>query len=82
MKKKDEGYFLEVDVQYLQKLHKLHNVLPFLPERMKIKKVEKLVANLHDKTEYVMHIRNLKHALNYGLVFKNVHRVVKFNQNA
>ena len=27
---------------------------------MKIEKVEKLVANLDDKTEYVIHIRNLK----------------------
>ena len=36
----DEGYFLDVDVQYPEKLHELHNDLPFLPERMKIKKVE------------------------------------------
>ena len=36
---------------------------------MKIEKVEKLVANLHDKTEYVIHIRNLNPALNYGLIF-------------
>ena len=76
----DEGYFLEVDVQYLEKLHELHNDLPFLPERMKIEKVEKLVANLHDKTEYVIHIRNLKQALNHGLILKKVHRVIKFNQ--
>ena len=62
----DEGYFLEVDVQYPEKLHELHNDLPFLPEKMKIEKVEKLVANLHDKTEYVIHKRNLKHALNHG----------------
>ena len=27
---------------------------------MKIEKVEKLVANLHDKTEHVIHIRNSK----------------------
>ena len=32
----------------------------FLPERMKLEKVEKPVANLHDKTEYVIHIKNLK----------------------
>ena len=32
----DEGYFLEVDVQYPEKLLELHNDLPFLPERMKI----------------------------------------------
>ena len=54
----------------------------FLLERTKIEKVEKLVANLHDKTEYVIHIRNLKQALNHGLVLKKVHRVIKFNQNA
>ena len=38
-------------------------ILPFLPERMKFEKVEKLVTNLHDKTEYVIHIRNLKHLI-------------------
>ena len=49
-KQSDEGYFPEVNVQYLEKLHELHNDLPFSPERMKIEKAEKLVANLHDKT--------------------------------
>ena len=78
----DEGYFLEVDVQYLEKVHELHHDLPFLPERMRIEKVEKLVANLHDKTEYVIHIRNLKQALNHGVVLTKVHRVIRFNQNA
>ena len=75
----DDGYFLEVYVQYPEKLHELHNDLPFLPEKMNIEKVEKLVTNLHDKTEYVIHIRNLKEALNHGLIFKKVHRVMKFN---
>ena len=32
----DEGYFLAVDIQYLENLHKLHNHLLFLPQRMKI----------------------------------------------
>ena len=64
-----EGYVLEVDVQYLEILHELQNNLPFLPERMKIEKVESLVANLHDKTEYVIHKRNLKQSLRHGLVF-------------
>ena len=66
----DEGYFLEVDVQYPENLQNLHNDLPFLPERMKIEKVQKLLSNLHDKTEYFIHIRNLKQALNHGLVLK------------
>ena len=47
--KSDKGSFLKVDVQYTKNLHELHNDLPFLPERMKIEKVEKLVAKLHDK---------------------------------
>ena len=63
-------------------LHELHNDLPFLPERMEIEKVEKLLTNLHDKSKYVIHIRNLKQALNHGLILKNLHRVVKFNQKA
>ena len=81
-KQNDERYFLEVDVQYLKKLHEIDNDLPFLPERMKIEKIEKLVADLHDKNEYFIHIRNLKQALNHGLVLKKVRRVIKVNQNA
>ena len=37
---------------------------------MKIENVEKLVSYLHDKTEYVIHLRNLRQALNHELVFK------------
>ena len=80
----DEGYFIEVDVPYPEKIHEDHNDLPLLPDRMKIEKVEKLLTNLHDNnnTEYVIHKRNLKQALNHELVLKKVHRVIKFNQNA
>ena len=45
----DERYFIEVYVQYPEKVHDLHNDLPVLPEIMKIEKVEKLVAKLHYK---------------------------------
>ena len=55
----DEEHFLEIDVKYLKNLHELHNDLSFLPERMKVEKFEKLVANLHDKTEFVIYINNL-----------------------
>ena len=78
--KSDEEYFLEVDVQYLETLHQLHNNLLFLPEGMKIENVEKLVANLHNKTEYIIHIRNLKQVLNHKSVVKKVHKVIKFYQ--
>ena len=58
-------------------------IYPSLPERMNIEKVEKVGANLYDKTEYVIHKRNLKRALNHRLVLKKVHiAVIKFNQNA
>ena len=45
---------------------------------MKLEKVEKFVANLSDKTEYIIHIRNLKQALNHGLILKKLHRVMIF----
>ena len=49
---------------------------------MEIEKVQKFVANLHDKTKYVMDIRNLKQALSQGFVLKKVHRIIKLNQKA
>ena len=56
----DEGYFFEVDVQYLEKLHELHSHLPFLLERMKIEQIEKIAANLYDKNAYIIQIGNSK----------------------
>ena len=56
--------------------------MPFLPERMKIDKTQKLVCNLHDKKKYVVHISILKQALDLGLKLKKVHRVIEFNQEA
>ena len=49
---------------------------------MKIEKAEKLEANLHDKTEYVIHIRNLKQALNHALVLKKFYRIITCKQKA
>ena len=49
---------------------------------MKTDKAEKLVVNLHDKAEYIIHIENLKHALNNGLVLKIFFKVIKFSKNA
>ena len=63
-------------------MHQLHNGLLFLLERMKLEKFEKLLTNLHDKSEDAIHIRNLKQALNHGLILKKVHTVIKFNQKA
>ena len=78
----DKGYFLEVDIEYPKQLWSSHKDLPFLPERKKLEKVEKLVCSIEDKEKYVIHIRALKQALNHGLILKDVHRVIKFNQEA
>ena len=51
-------------------------------QSMNTEKVENLLVNLYHKIEYFTYIRNLKQALNHGLVSKKVHRVIKFNQNA
>ena len=59
-------------------MHQLHNGLLFLLERMKLEKFEKLLTNLHDKSEDAIHIRNLKQALNHGLILKKLHRVMIF----
>ena len=57
----NKGYFLEVDVEYKKKMFNLHNDLPFLFEKNKIKKCNKLVSDVHDKKNYVVHIKVLKH---------------------
>ena len=49
---------------------------------MKIDKSEKLVCNLLNKKKYVVHIKSLKQALNHGLKFNKVHRIIEFNQKA
>ena len=77
----DIGYFLEVDVESPKKLFNSHKDLPFLPERRKLQKVEKLVCSIEDK-ENVIHVKALKQALNHGLILTRVHRVIQFNQEA
>ena len=78
----DKGHILKVDVDYPKELNDLHSDLPFLPERMKINKCTKLVCNLYDKQNYVVHIRALKEALNHGLKLKKVQKVIGVCQEA
>ena len=63
-------------------LNEFQNDLAFLLERIKIEKIEKLVAYLYDEREYVKHIKNLKQTLNHKTALKKVQRVIKFNQGA
>ena len=45
--KRSEAYFVEVDIQYTEKLHDL----PFLSEIKNVDKVRKLAAKLRDKNK-------------------------------
>ena len=81
VKKGKRVYLLEVDVEYPKELHENHNELPFLAERMKIGREEKLVPNLKNKKGYVVHIKELDQALKHGLKLEKVHRVIEFRQS-
>ena len=48
-------YFLQVDIDYPEELFNLHRDLPFLPERKKVNKLEKLISSIVDKEKYVIH---------------------------
>ena len=81
-KNNNKGYILDVDIDYLNKLQNLHSDLPFLPERMVINNTKKLVCNLNDKNNYIVHINLLMQALDHGLKLRKVHRVMEFEQEA
>ena len=79
---KSTGYLLEVNIEYPKMLFNSHKDLPFLPERKKVEKVEKLICSIEDKEKYVIHIRALKQALSHELKLKKVRTVIQFNQKA
>ena len=81
-KEGDVGYLLVVDVEYPKTLRMLHSDLPFLPDRMKVNKVKKLVCNVADKENYSIHIFALKQALNHGLKLIRVHSAISFKQES
>ena len=56
-------------------------IFHFYLKKGKLKKL-KNVANVHDKVEYVIHIRNLKQVKNNGLVLYKMRRVITSNQKA
>ena len=43
--------------------------------------VKKLVPNLMDKNNSVIHFRNLQQCLELGMKFKKIHRILKFKQS-
>ena len=70
---------LEVDLIYPEELHDLHNDYPLCPERVECDKgVKKLIPNLRDKNNYVVHYKTLMQCLRLGMKLKKIHRGIKF----
>ena len=61
----DNTYFLEADLQHLEKLHELLNDLPFLPEKIKIEKSKSLYLIDFEK-DFLKLINNAVSGKNYG----------------
>ena len=73
---------LEVDLEYPKDLHALHNDYPLAPERVMCKNnVEKLIPNLSNKKNYVVHHDTLKQYLDLGMKITCIHRGIKFNES-
>ena len=73
---------LDVDLEYPEDLHNLQNDYPLAPERVEMGNVEKLILNLNNKTNYVVHYENLKLYENLGLKIAKIHRGIKFEESA
>ena len=93
------GHFLEVDLEYSDRLHELHNDYPLGPEKLavssdmlskhgkkiadkyeiKVVDVKKLTPNLGDKSNYVVHYRNLQLYLSLGMQLTKIHGALEFS---
>ena len=74
---------LEVDLEYPEELHDLHNDYPLCPERVECNNgVKKLIPNLRDKNNYVVHYKTLMQYLSLGMKLKKIHRGIKFTESA
>lgn len=78
----DQGYMMDVDIEYPRHLHDDHSDLPLLPtnEIPPIGKDKKLMTTLTNKNNYVCHYTTLKQAINNGLRVTKVHRILVFYQ--
>ena len=99
--KSPTGYFLEVDIEYSDKLYKLHNDYALTPEKLavfsdmlskycknttdkyeiKVGDAKKLIPNLGNKSNYVVHYRNLQLFLSLEMKLTEIHGVLEFKQS-
>ncbi|XP_065226437.1 uncharacterized protein LOC135849786 [Planococcus citri] len=78
------GYVLEVDLEYPDHIHDLHSDFPFCPEKQNTfesSKDTKLIASVQNKSNYILHLRNLTQCLSNGLILTKIHRILEFEQS-
>ena len=80
---RDIPCILEVDLKYPEELHDIHNDYPLAPESIKLKgsTVSKLIPNLNDKQNYILHYTNLKLYESMGLKIGKINRGIRFEES-
>ena len=78
----DQGYILEVDVEYPGNIRMSHSDLASSLKEWKLISVLSLHVQKKNKENYVIHITALKQAINHGLKLTNVYRIIQFDQDA
>ena len=70
------GYLVECDMEYQNDLHNEYNDLPFMPERVTINRMEKLVPTLFHKSKCICNLDMLRQAEDHGLIVMNYGRIL------
>ena len=93
----DIGFFIEVDLNYPDKIKEKTKHFPFPPEKKvnpddiseylkeilpdTYTKTKKLICDWSDKKNYLIHHRMLKFYVRHGMEVVNVHTVISFKQS-
>ena len=89
------GYFLEVDLKYLDNIKQKTKYFPFCPENKKIDpnkyneymkpenypKLRKLICDWTNKKKYLIHYRMLKFYVRHGMIVEKIHEIISFKQS-
>ena len=80
---RDMPCILEVDLEYPEELYNLHNDYPLAPENIKLKgsTISKLIPNLYNKQNYILHYTNLKLYESLGIKIGTIHRGISFKES-
>src|SRR5699024_5691870 len=81
LRREYKGCVLVVDLKYPKELHDSHNDLPFCPQQVEMNGNRKLIPNLYDKKDYVIHYKNLLQALDAGLELESIKQIITFKQS-